>query len=692
MTIKNGLLFLIIFVVTLGCKRQLERPTWEVDVLAPLIKSSISIKSLVADSTYKLDTDSSVILVFKQSLDSFSLKGLDEFKIKPFYNKIKLSSLKLNTDTITQFLTLGQIARQLLASSDQQMQIVGVGILLNQGKRINIPDFNNITAAAVPFNVTEWFKYAIIRKGNLNLSITNKLPITVSSIQFDLTNKTLEPRLVLSTNFINIRPNETKSESVPLDNKKVEGNLEVAIQDLDLTGGNNILIDTNAALKIQVVITDIELEEADAIFPAQNVVTDTVEVPITLVNGIEAKEAILEKGIVRINVLSTIQDSLFYTYKIPNAITPQGTPFIIVGKVPPSKGGIATKYEYVADFSGFKLDMRGGPGRDTVNAFYSNFVAAIRYSGKPVFLSLVKDSLEISITMENLKPSYLRGYIKQDTILEATSNIDLFRSIRADAIDFKKISLKLDVKNSFGVTVDIIPEFLKSFNATGQSATLEDPLLIGVERGISAATDNPLKPATLHLKTANAAPLFNLIPQRVAYRMRIKTGRELFPGGPKFYNDFVYNTSSIAPTITIEAPLNFSAKKIVLQDTISLSNDFKNQVTSGKFTMIVKNGFPLKILINLKFIDELGKIKSLLLAPLPIAEGLVDATSLKVTSMTDSKINYVLTADMMKNISMSNRLIIEAQFDTQPESTQIKIYDYYKLDVKIVGDINYQVN
>lgn len=692
MTVKNSMLLLMMLCISVACKRQFERPTWEVDVLAPLVKSSISIKSLVADSTYKLDTDSSVILVFKQSLDSFSLKGLDEFKIKPFYNKIKLSSLKLNTDTITQYLTLGQIARQLLNGNDQQMKFVGLGILLNQGKRINIQDFNNITAAAVPFNVTEWFKYAIIRKGNMNLSITNKLPITVSSIQFDLTNKTLEPRLVLSTNFINIRPNETKSETIPLDNKKVEGNLEVAVQDLDLTGGDNILIDTNAALKIQVVITDIELEEADAIFPAQNVVTDTVEVPITLVNGIEAKEAVLEKGIVRISVLSTIQDSLFYTYKIPNAITPQGTPFVLVGKVPPSKGGVATRYEYVADFSGFKLDMRGGPGRDTVNAFYSNFVAAIRYSGKPVFLSLVKDSLEISITMENLKPSYLKGYIKQDTILEASSNIDLFRSIRADAINFKKISMKLDVKNSFGVTVDITPEYLRTFNGSGQSATLEDPALIGVQRGISAATDNPLKPAILSLKTANAAPLFNIIPQSVSYKMRIKTGRELFPGGPKFYDDFVYNTSSVAPIITIEAPLNFSAKKIVLKDTIALSDGFKNQVNSGKFTLIAKNGFPLKILLNLKFIDEFGKTKSLLLAPLPIAEGLIDANSQKVSTSTGSKINYILTPDMMKNISLSDRLIIEAQFDTQPENTQIKIYDYYKLEVKIVGDINYQVN
>lgn len=675
----------------MACKRQIERPNWDVDVLAPLIKSTISIRSLVADSTYKLDTDSSVILVFKQPLDSFSLKGLDTFSIEPFYNKMKLSSLKLTTDTITQLITLGQIARQLLASSDQEMRLVGFGILLNQGKQVNIPDFENIVAAAVPFDVTQWFKYAIVKSGLMNVTITNKLPITVANIQFDLSNKTLEPKLVLSKTFSNILPNTSRSETVPLDNKKIEGNLEVGIVDLDLKGGNGILIDTNAALKIQVAISDILLEEADAIFPAQNVVVDTVEVPITMSPGIEAKEAILERGIVRIKVLSTIQDSLFYTYKIPNAITPQGQMFYLTGKVPPSKGGVVTAYEYIADFSGFKLDLTGAPGSNGVNAFYSDFTAGIRYTGKPVFLSLVKDSLEITITMENLKPSYLRGYIKQDTILESVSTIDLFQNIRADALDFKKISLNLDVKNTFGVTIGITPHYLKSSNNKGQTASLIDDRLIMVERGISAASDKPLRPSYLKLQTSNAAPLLNIIPQSIAYRMRITTGQSVFEGGPKFYNDFVYNTSAIVPILTIEAPLNFSAKKIILQDTVPLSADFKNQVRSGKFTLLLKNGFPLKILLNLKFVDQLGKLNEVLLSPQPILEGIISPATMKVVSKTDTKIIYNLTEENMKRINSSNSLIIEAQFDTEPQNTQVKIYNDYNLEVKIIGDLKYNI-
>ncbi len=691
MKIKYLFILMVTMIAMVACKRQIERPQWDVDLLAPLIKSTINIKSLVADSTYILDKDRSIILVFKQPLDSFSLKGLDTFRIDPFYKKIKLSSLQLNTDTITQLITLGQIARQLLASTDQQMRIVGFVILANQGKRMDIPNFENIAAAALPFDVTQWFKYAVVKSGNLKVIITNKLPITVANIQFDLNNKTFIPKLVLSKTFTNIFPNTSQSETVPLDNKKIEGNLEVSIPDLDLIGGSNVLIDTNAALKIQVAISDILLEEADAIFPAQNVAVDTVEAPITMSPGIEAKEAILEKGKIRIKVLSTMQDSLYYTYKIPNAKSPQGQAFKIVGTIPPSKGGVATQYEYIAEFNGYKLDLRGAPGSEGVNAFYSDFSANIRYTGKPVFLSLVKDSIEISITMEDFKPSYLRGYIKQDTILEAVSAVDLFKNIRADALNFNKINLTLDIKNSFGITVDITPQYLKASNNRGQSAELVDDKLVMVKRGIVAAKDKPLTPSYLKLQTANAAPLLNIIPQSVAYKLRITTGQSLFEGGSKFYDDFAYSTSAIVPTLTIEAPLNFSAKKIVLQDTIPLSADFQKQVRSGKFTMLLKNGFPLKIILNMKFIDQWGIQKEILLSPQPIVEGIINTATQKVVAKTDTKLIYQLTTENMQKIAGADRLIIQAQFDTQPENTQIKIYHDYNLEVKIIGDLKYNI-
>ncbi|TAH25588.1 MAG: hypothetical protein EAZ07_06580 [Cytophagales bacterium] len=687
----NLALILLLSFLFNACKKQIESPKWNVDVLAPIIKSSLSIKSLVEDSTYQLDKDSSVILVFKQQLDSFSLKGLNEFQIAPFYNKIKLSSLKLNTDTITQSITLGQIARQLLTNPDQNLRTVGIGILFSHGRNLDIPDFNNLTTEGVPFDVTEWFKYAIIKKGNLTISLLNQLPVTVSNIQFDLKNTTLEPLLVLSSNFSNVKPNETRTETVQLDNKKIEGSLQVNIADLDLLGGKNLLVDTNAALKLQVVITDIELEEADAIFPAQNVVVDTVEVPITLVAGVEAKKATLEKGLVRIKVLSTIQDSLFYTYKIPNAITPEGKPFVVNGKVPPSKGGVATQYEFIADFSGFKIDMRGAPGKDTVNAFYSDFTAAIRFSGKPVFLSLTKDSLEISITMEKLKPAYLFGFIQQDTLIEANTPVDIFNNISADAIDFKQINMKLNIKNSFGVTVEITPEYLKATGINGQTASLIDENLIGVLRAIPAASDNPLTGTSLELSTKNAAPLFNTIPKNVAYKLKIKTGKQLFVGGPKLYTDFAYTNSTIAPSITIEAPLNFSAKKLILQDTISLNDNFKNQIRNGKFIMLVKNGFPLKILIKLKFLDNNNKVLTTILPQEAISEGILN-TNNKVAQASKSKINYNLSEETMSKINQANKILIEAQFDTAPPNTQIKIYHDYKIDLQLIGDINYQVN
>jgi hypothetical protein len=683
--------FSLFFISALfACQKQVEKISWDVDVLAPLVKSNLSIKNLVADSNYTLAEDSSVSLEFFQTLDSLSLKGLNEFKIAPFYKKIKLSSLQLVTDTIVQKISLGQIAQQLAQSTDQQARIIGFAILASHGSTLeSIPNFDNIRAEAIPLDISQWFKYALLRKAILKVSLDNQLPIAISNIEFQLKNQTLEPQLVFETAFQNILPGQFRVSELGLENKKVEGQMNVAISDLDLLGSNNVKIDTNDALLVKLVISNIELEEAEAVFPAQNVIVDTVPVPITMVEGVEAKETILESGIVRIKVLSTLRDSLFYTYKIPNATTPSGQKFEVIGKIPPSISGTAQQYEYIADFKGFKLNLTGADNQDTVNTFFSDFTAAIKYTGKPVFLSLINDSLEISITLENLKPSYLRGSIAQDTLIKGVSDFDFFKNISATLLDFNSIRMDLQIKNTFGINALLTPESIGVSKNADDWIFLNDPELINQTKQLSAAKAWPIVPSFLNLSTNKAAPLLNVLPQRVSYAFRVKTGSA--NASVKTYDDFAYLSSAIVPQVKITAPLNFSAKDLILTDTLKLSNDFFTKIQQGAFKLTAQNTFPVEMKIQLVFLNQ--NLQSLLsLSP----EQLVQAAPLnmstgKSSATSASEILFILSTEQLNLLKNSTQVLLKASFSTQPEQKRLKFYDSYHLDIQLVGDFKYKI-
>jgi len=41
---KNKLIFLILIVLIYGCRKDFERPNWDVDLLAPLVKTTLTLR------------------------------------------------------------------------------------------------------------------------------------------------------------------------------------------------------------------------------------------------------------------------------------------------------------------------------------------------------------------------------------------------------------------------------------------------------------------------------------------------------------------------------------------------------------------------------------------------------------------------------------------------------------------------
>ncbi len=685
---KYFLLIIFAFLALNSCRKDIDKPRWEANILTPVLKTSLSLRNLIKDSTFKVAPDSSVSVVYQQKLDSFSINVLDTFTASPFKKNVKLSSLQLVSDTIIQKITLADIARQLARSTNIFQSLIGGQLLESHGKVFNLPSFNNLSAGPVDLDINQWFKDATLLTGTLNVRLINNLPVDLTRIQFLVNNKNLTPKEVANMEFLNVASKASAYQSADLSGKKVEGNLQVTIPDIDIAGKTNVLIDTGAALVLEISIQNITVSEATAVFPAQNVVEDRVEVPLGNTDGLELKETILKSAKVKIEVYSTLDDTLFFSYKLPNAVSPSNVPFAVDEFVPPSTNSAEPAFSKVYDFTGYKLDLRGKPGKDTVNTFFSDLTGRIKQSLQPIYLSL-NDSLDITITMSDIFPRYIKGYISKDTTIKGENKIDILKSFTGESISFEKAKVTLVVDNGFGITGSLLTKNISSVSKKGEVNQLEDPALVNVFKTIAPAMDNPFRSTVTTIGTENASNLLKDFPQQFNYEFLIRTDDG--SAGAKNYNNFAYEGSYFKPSLNIEVPLAFSATGMQLSDTIDFDADFSTAIKDGTLSLIVENGFPINANLELIFLDNNGLFIDQLSTPTVISGALTNSTENKVTQSQKSKLVYNLPENKLLNIQKAGKIIFKVSFATNPEGKFVKLYSDYTMKFKIIGDITYKV-
>lgn len=76
MQMKYALLILTGFLFLFSCKKEITRPSWEVDVSVPLIHSSMGLENLIPDSLLSSNSNGEVSLVFNQSVFKLNLDTL----------------------------------------------------------------------------------------------------------------------------------------------------------------------------------------------------------------------------------------------------------------------------------------------------------------------------------------------------------------------------------------------------------------------------------------------------------------------------------------------------------------------------------------------------------------------------------------------------------------------------------------
>ena len=354
----------------------------------------------------------------------------------------------------------------------------------------------------------------------------------------------------------------------------------------------------------------------------------------------------------------------------------------------PALPGDTTHLYLTYPMGGYDFDLTGRT-MDTFNSFYSTMVASLEESGKLISISK-KDSFILNFSFKDLKPSYVKGYFGQDTlIMDDNTNIEDFGNISSNNLQFEDINIELEIENGIGVDGIIKIQTLSASNSA-QSLNLSHSL-IGSDINIDRAIETPFQPSYTSLlidnSNSNIVSMLNLLPNSLSCSGAIQINPN---GNTMGHQDFATDQSKIEANLNINMPLSFVASNLELSEQFDFdlgNTEDADKIKEANFIFNIENGYPLDTRLKLIFLDDIGALDSI--------DGLAlikaaDINNLgRVTQSKNSKIEFYVNPDKMQKIAQSKYVKCKFSFDTKPVGQNLKIYSDYRIGLKLIADFKY---
>ncbi|MCX6189642.1 MAG: hypothetical protein NTW54_08595 [Bacteroidetes bacterium] len=683
----NTFLILGLLFFTLSCNRKRQLPGFDTEVLIPLANTSIGFDKLISDSSTKVNADQSIDMVYRYPFYEYSLRDILIIPDTSVTITSKLGTSKLSNNFLQQKMTLGQISKNLGTT--------GQLIVLLNGQTTVIPAIPATTAnQATDIDANSFFKEADLTSGFLDLTIFNDLPIPVSDLDFNVKNK-VAGQMIFTDTFSLIPAGASITRSYDMAGKHIEGNMLATLVAIGSpgSGGLPVLIDTTKAIVLQLKIRGLTASHAIAQFPKQDlvVVDDTVVYDL---GKARLKQMLIRSGKVKMQMYSTLQDTLFIDYKIPSALKNNDTVHMYL-KVPPALPGSVQFVTQEVDLTGYTIDLRGRSGT-SYNTFWNIFKASIDSTGKLMPLS-TSDSVWIRYGLYSIIPQFAEGYLGQDTINigPTKSTLEAFSKIMSGNLDLKDIKIDVNVENGIGADASINFDYFTSKNTKKgntvllNSSALNSPLTIAPATRIGYTSKPQVSTLSLTTTNSNIKPFIENLPDEVNYKFTAK----LNPNGNQGNTNFVDYDSKLIASLDVQMPLSFKADQLKLVDTTGFSIGNSNNtsgIDKGKLNFIFENNYPLSLTVKLYFLNEYNTVidsvfegnGALITAPS------LDPVTLRTTSVAKSILSINIDEARYERLKLANRIIVVASLNTVG-SNYIKLYSDYKLKLKLTGEFTY---
>jgi hypothetical protein len=719
---KKFLWPLLLLLAFSSCRRDLESTSWNAHAVAPLLKSSMSINDVVGNDVVQANSDKSIKVVYKENLYNVTTDSLLKFPDSTYTYGTSLQSLVLATDSVVYPVTLGKIARD-------QGGFTGPFILSNQGNPFIFPAFTNISTSDINLDGSTFFQSMVVQSGYMDIRIENGLPVDISVLDFLLKNDPIYGGATIATGSFPVIPSGT-SQTLTFDlaGQTVYGKMvaKILTMNTDASAGPKI-IDTNNAVKTVVKIRNLKPSTAQAYFPDQDVFNVVEDITIFTADNMMLDNITVKEGNVEVKVNSSIRDTIYFKYFIPNA-TKGGVPFSIDTFVTPAPPNTIVSSSFVFPFAGYEMSLRGYgvednpgvmqdlnknsvyPDNDTINTFVQQIIGSIKSKNQMVTLTL-GDTFYINAGLKDVVISAAKGYLGNPAIKvgPSSSKLNAFDKYVSGSLDLEDIKVDLEIVNGLGTEMSIDVNDLSTRNSKLNSTQVLSSALISTPIEVPAALDIPVgnSPVTLsnvalslNKGNSNIDQLIEIFPDSVRYDLLVNLNKNI--PVPTYLQvlaspiNFAYDGTNVAVNMNIEIPLAMTTTDLVLADTSEFSlqkSDATEAYTDGKFSLVCDNGFPFSADVTIYLLDNSGnKIDSL------FKDGNIAAANMhqvgaewKVQSKAHSVVTFNVSAAKMEHLFNSSKILIVSKFNTAHNPDYVKVYSDYSIDCKLTGDFNFKV-
>jgi hypothetical protein len=301
---------------------------------------------------------------------------------------------------------------------------------------------------------------------------------------------------------------------------------------------------------------------------------------------------------------------------------------------------------------------------------------------------LGNETINLDLKLKNLAYENVTGYFGQETLSTALDSvlIRIFNSTTAGTFQLTNPKLNFSVINSFGIPLELSINNLKTINViTNQITPISNSNLnaiaISAPLNVGDSTVTNL-PQINNSNTTNFNSLINNTPKYLTYSAGVITN----PIGQTGTLNHISKNSQLKLKANFELPLEGFAYDFEIKDTLNFNfAENTDQVEQVLFRLISSNGFPMNLLIAGEFVDQnynplidfIGGEKEL------IGAAQVDNTG-RVSSANSKIIDILFDKTKINLLKNAKYVILKATAaTTQPQTQVVKIYDDYKLLLKL---------
>ena len=668
-------LFIILFASLLlyGCKHELERPSWDVETVFPLIHTKMNLDNMLKDSNLNIieNNEGFINLIYEEKFIDINLDTLIKIDAITDEKTHTLDSASFADVVISDTATIGETISEIPLGT----------LLLPNGSTNDIPALPAVANAdTINIDASEYFETMTLFRGILSVKITNGYPTDISNISITLINATNQ-NTIATFSFPLIPSGSTVSDSISIAGQTIDENLYAILNNMDINASNGpVLINYSDAIITNITISDLGITEATAIFPEQQL-TETFKEHSFELGSAKINEIGIKHGTVTVNVLSTLPNGKM-VYNIPS-LKKDGIPFSTGDMIIPE--AINTDLtSFTFNFEGYVLDLTGEENRlggDTINTIYTESYTFIDYTGT---LETINNTDSFYSFVEfDLTPQYAKGYMGQDTI-EIDSeeiSIDIFNNINATNFELEEVNLKLKIDNYIGADFQIHIAELKGKNdKTNEEIVLLNNEIIEIERASLFNNSLPIN-NTINESIIPAANFINILPNKVISAANIFIN----PYGQAISEGFFYPEYPIYGNMQIDIPLRLIAEDLTFIDTTSANLPNSNEYIIEKVYLNIENGFPLEANIEIILLDENNLVIDTL-----IDNAKISAAQLNLNNVV-SNINVTVIEIDYNNFENVNKVISKSSFTTKPIDQFIDIYPNYELGITISAKVTKRI-